>query len=133
MKNKEKYKTVEERSEAFEKLCRNYASCECCKAKGHGNCSFYWLELEANKKDPEPCLFCGGKMKILSYPVVGDRYYLMCEECLCRTKAYPTVEEAVAAHNRVAQAVEKANESEVIKLAYAYEKCRAIAEEGASR
>ena len=58
MTNKDKYKTPEERDEAFERFCKSKAWChDCqlykatCMAKKSRNCRFAWLCLEAEDKE----------------------------------------------------------------------------------
>lgn len=66
MLNQEKYKTPEERINAFNEWCFN-RDCKSCELKSRNNfdsgaiCRFYWLALEAEEEKPEPCPFCGGE------------------------------------------------------------------------
>ena len=65
MLNQDKYKTPEERDNAFNKWCFN-RDCKSCNLKAHNidgdaGCRFYWLDLEADEEKPEPCPFCGNK------------------------------------------------------------------------
>lgn len=50
MKNSEKYKTLEEREEAFRKVCSHYNSCKDCplgtKLESVSECAFFWLEQD---------------------------------------------------------------------------------------
>lgn len=50
MKNSEKYKTLEEREEAFRKVCSYYNSCKNCplgaKLESVSECAFLWLEQD---------------------------------------------------------------------------------------
>lgn len=56
MKNFEKYKTAQERENAFEEFCYEH-SCSYCpigkvvKIACSGSCGIYWLELEANDEE----------------------------------------------------------------------------------
>lgn len=57
LKNKDIYKTPEERIKAFEKFCDySYGACTGCilderRAAGNQYCIFYWLEMEHNPGD----------------------------------------------------------------------------------
>lgn len=47
MLNKDKYKTLKEKSEAFSTFCRNYKFCSSCPISDKtGSCPFIWLESE---------------------------------------------------------------------------------------
>lgn len=46
MTNAKKFKTAEERKEAFYKFC-NGKDCKTCQLENLGDCKFKWLELEA--------------------------------------------------------------------------------------
>lgn len=63
MTNDERYKTPEERAEAFSKFCisRKCDDCACAKQgeKGISLCEFKWLALEAEEEKPLACPFCG--------------------------------------------------------------------------
>ena len=63
MLNQDKYKTPDERTDAFNEWCSN-RDCESCELKPRKNCRFYWLALEAEEEKPEPCPFCGGETHI---------------------------------------------------------------------
>ena len=54
MTNEQKYKTPDERNNAFNEWCFN-SDCESCKLKAHNfdggdGCRFYWLALEAEEE-----------------------------------------------------------------------------------
>ena len=123
MNNEQKYKTPEERDNAFNKWCFN-RDCKTCKLKEHNfdgdaGCRFYWLALEAEEEKPEPCPFCGGETHInLGHLKAGVvHYWVDCisPECMYRSAHYTDKDTAIAAHNRVARAVMAAKESEVAK------------------
>ena len=62
MTNAEKYKTPEERANAFLKFCTP-KTCAECKVDKHRiscttACQFIWLDLEAEDEKPLPCPFC---------------------------------------------------------------------------
>ena len=121
MLNQDKYKTPEERDNAFNEWCFN-RDCESCNLKAHNidggaGCRFYWLALEAEEEKPEPCPFCGGETHInLGHLKAGVvHYWVDCisPECMYRSAHYTDRDTAIAAHNRVARAVMAAKESEV--------------------
>lgn len=102
MTNGEKYKTAEERAEAYSKTQD--------VQRGRGFVSpilaFAWLELEAAEEKPLPCPFCGGECE------VGlGRVFCKTQSCYC-SKSFDMNEKAIAAHNRVARAVMAAKEKE---------------------
>lgn len=57
MTNKEKYKTPEERQQAFHKMCESHKACVTCPALNKKwdddrvICAFTWLDLEADEED----------------------------------------------------------------------------------
>ena len=63
MTNEQKYKTADERNDAFNEWCFS-RDCKTCKLKWHNGfdggarCRFYWLALEAEEKKTDPCPFC---------------------------------------------------------------------------
>lgn len=63
MTNEQRYKTPEERAEAFSMFCisRKCDDCACAKQgkKGISLCEFRWLALEAEEEKPLACPFCG--------------------------------------------------------------------------
>ena len=123
MNNEQKYKTADERNDAFNEWCFS-RDCESCELKAHNfdggaECRFYWLALEAEEEKPEPCTFCGGEAHInLGHLKAGVvHYWVDCisPECMYRSAHYTDKDTAIAAHNRVARAVMAAKESEVAK------------------
>ena len=121
MLNQDKYKTADERNNAFNEWCFN-RDCESCNLKAHNIdggavCRFYWLALEAEEEKPEPCPFCGGETHInLGHLKAGVvHYWVDCisPECMYRSAHYTDKDTAIAAHDRVARAVMAAKESEV--------------------
>ena len=116
MTNEQKYKTPEERDNAFSEWCFN-RDCKTCKLKAHNidgdaGCRFYWLALEADEEKPEPCPFCGEKH--LFVDINGNNFWCVsCKSCLYKSQHNSSKEKAIAAHNRVARAVMAAKESEV--------------------
>lgn len=121
--NEMKYKTAEERNNAFSEWCFN-RDCKSCKLKAHSfdggdGCGFYWLALEAEEEKPEPCPFCGGETHInLGHLKAGVvHYWVDCiwPECMYRSAHYTDKDAAIAAHNRVARTVMAAKGSEAGK------------------
>ena len=113
MLNQDKYKTAEERNDAFNEWCFN-RDCETCKLKAHNfdggaGCRFYWLALEAEEEKLEPCFYCGGKTHInLGHLKAGVvHYWVDCisPECMYRSAHYTDKDTAISEHNRVARAV----------------------------
>ena len=121
MLNQDKYKTAEERNNAFNEWCFN-RDCESCNLNAHNidggaGCRFYWLALEAEEEKPEPCPFCGGETHInLGHLKAGVvHYWVDCisPECMYRSAHYTDKDTAIATHNRFARAARMAKESEV--------------------
>ena len=121
MTNEQKYKTPEERDNAFNEWCFS-RDCKTCELKSHNSfdggdgCRFYWLDLEAEEEKTEPCPFCGGETHInLGHLKAGVMHYwvdCISPECMYRSAHYTDKDTAIAAHNRVARAVMAAKESE---------------------
>lgn len=105
MTNAEKYKTAEERIEAFSKF---RTRCEFCKFKKECSweeteCAIRWLDLEAEADKPLPCPFCGEEC---TATVMQNEWRVSCIVSGCyRSSFFGTESEAIAAHNRVAKAV----------------------------
>lgn len=106
MTNEQKYKTAEERQEAFSRFCDQYKSRNVCHAcpcwqvgkKWHINCRFLWLDLEAEKEKPLPCPFCGGEAEV---PIsMSKAEYVRCKKCRALSMPCNTKAEAIAAWNR---------------------------------
>lgn len=116
MTNEEKYKTAEERHEAFAKFCIAKGDCDKCPAHGiaDGNCRFRWLALEAEEEKPMPCPFCGNfivveeRDRFRMYNATCNNYTCRYQAPMCNSKAA-----AIATHNRVCRAVKAYKESEV--------------------
>ena len=62
MTNEQKFKTPEERNEAFHRYCKSVNDCSICPLGKVSklSCPFAWLALEA-KEELLPCPFCGGE------------------------------------------------------------------------
>ena len=115
MTNEQKYKTAEERNDAFNEWCFN-RDCETCKLKAHNfdggdGCRFYWLALEAEEEKPEPCPFCGGTTEVTKDE--QGYYGVSCIHCDYTSERYEQCIYAIAAHNRVCRAVEAAKKGDV--------------------
>lgn len=116
MKNLEKYKTSEERGEAFEEWCESNhehggaGSCLRLDSNCHA-CHFEWLDLEAEEEEkPLPCPYCGMElMTVVQDDVVGG-YYVGCGSCQYRSPSYPTKHAVIVEHNRVARGAMNVNE-----------------------
>ena len=102
MTNEEKYKTPNERIEAFLEFCtkKKCDKCECSKQekKGISLCEFVWLTLEAEEEKLLRCPFCGGEADTTL--LGGHEFSVRCYECLAETDTYETRGEAIAAWNR---------------------------------
>ena len=111
MTNAEKYKTAEERVEAFRKFCdATKLKKQCEDALSCTECQFAWLDMEAEEERPLPCPFCGGGADVIS---TSDINLVSCAEgCGYYSQRCESAESAIAAHNRVARAVMDAKESE---------------------
>lgn len=103
MTNAEKFKTVSERRDAYERYVReNKAVAE----------KFLWLEMEAIEAKVEllPCPFCGGEAEVKK--VYGcNKYYIVCssskalfdDRCVLAgigARVYDSIGDAIAAWNR---------------------------------
>lgn len=111
--NEQKYKTAEERVEAFNRFCSRTADCVGCELRGSGTfvCQFKWLALEAEEDSIEPCVYCKSKMSPMR---VGNTFRVYCNTCGYQSSgSFETMQAAIAAHNRVARAVRAASEMEV--------------------
>lgn len=114
--NEQKYKTAEERVNAFSAWCSR-KSCDNCEfdnvthdCTGAG-CQFHWLTLEAEEEKLEPCPECNSKCELMESSI-GD-FFVGCSQCYYRIGGKKMEAAAIAAHNRVARAVRAAKESEV--------------------
>lgn len=104
MTNEEKYKTPEERHEAFGRFCREYHNCgkgcnNCPASSKRGGCRFAWLALEA-EEELLPCPFCGGEAESQSIPSFRNSHFVRCKICLSSVRGYDTKDNAIAAWNR---------------------------------
>jgi len=107
MTNGERYKTAQERAEAFEKFCkRDYDdyNCESCKfhpCKTRIECGFAWLDLEAEEEKPLLCPYCG----LVPVSFIDDKTGNAWVACTCgyQSPEYKSESLAIAAHNRVAK------------------------------
>lgn len=104
MKNSEKFKSIQERSDAFRGFCRSRhcQDCELDPTQDNIECAYAWLNLEAEEEKPMPCPFCGGTQ--LEEPYALDRghkedYTVWCPQCGYRSCFCNTKEGAIARHN----------------------------------
>lgn len=82
MTNEEKYKTSEERINAFDAFCGQYSTCRDCHIQGDRvvECVLNWLALEAEEDKPMPCKCCGGEAVVVQ-PWTADGASVMCKKC----------------------------------------------------
>ena len=101
MTNEEKYKTPEERNEAFSRFCGGANGCSPCPLGKTlpTRCHFSWLALEAEEEKPLPCPFCGGEC-VAHHDDERVGYAVFCLECKANSRAYTTKADAIAAWNR---------------------------------
>lgn len=109
--NYEKFKTAKERTIEFNKFCKG--KCKDCKifaAKKDqpiSNCTFVWLEMEADEEKLLPCPFCGSEddVKVFSRIFNGYKlYWIRCDNGNCpvhaETATFKTRDETIAAWNK---------------------------------
>lgn len=106
MTNEQKFKTPEERHEAFRRFCREHNNCDkgcnnCPVYSMRGGCRFAWLTLEAEEEKPLPCPLCGGEA-VAVQPWLTGGASVMCKKCGTFIWA-PTQAEAIATWNRSAK------------------------------
>ena len=107
MTNEQKYKTAEERVKAF--LSHREAS---SIANVIANEFAHWLALEAEEEpEPNPCPFCGGMTEVIKDE--QGYYGVSCIYCDYTSERYRQSIYAIAAHNRVARAVEAMKKGDV--------------------
>ena len=104
MNNEQKYKTAEERVKEF--LSQREVS---SIATDVANEFAHWLALEA-EEEPEPCPFCGGTTEVITDE--QGYYGVSCIHCDYTSERYEQSIYAIAAHNRVARAVEAVKKGE---------------------
>lgn len=108
MTNEQKFKTPEERQDAFNRCC-NTRRCGDCQVNkiphnpdGRVGCMFRWLAIEA-EEELLPCPFCGGDAEIESIPSFRNSHFVRCKICLSSVRGYDTKDKAIAAWNRRAK------------------------------
>lgn len=106
MKNADKFKTADERDEAFDRFCtvKKCNNCELGNSRVSINCSFAWLDLEAEEEKPLPCPFCGGETYCSGQAIQCENE----DYIYTNVYGYKNANEIIAAHNRVAKAVKAA-------------------------
>lgn len=102
MTNGEKYKTLQERQDAFKEFCQRRVCSSCPATRKSKNCILGWLELECKGKvELSKCPFCGGEAKIIDFSSSYITHvWIECPKCLSRTVAFCNKEEAITAWNR---------------------------------
>lgn len=108
MTNEEKFKTPEERLDAFSRYCCNH-DCKTCPVVlphapgGRIGCIVRWLAFEA-EEELLPCPFCGSKAEVVeTHPVSTKSVLVRCQECGAFVTAFSTRDEAIDAWNRRAK------------------------------
>ena len=85
--------------------------CDKCEAGPLADeCGFKWLTLEAEEEKPNPCPFCGGMTELITDE--QGYYGVSCIHCDYTSERYRQSIYAIAAHNRVARAVEAVKKGE---------------------
>ena len=106
MTNGEKFRTAVERASAYSEYCSSRHCIECELNNQNRDycvdvCMAFWLDLETENEKPLPCPFCGGSMT--------ERFFAGKTKCIgkCKcgyeTSSFASVDDAIAAHNRVAR------------------------------
>ena len=108
MTNEQKFKTPEERIDAFKRYCAQRV-CDDCQAykihhcpDGRMGCIVRWLSLEA-EEELLPCPFCGGDAVVVVTHPISQGAYVRCKECRVLSMPCNTKAEAIAAWNRRAE------------------------------
>lgn len=107
MKNGERFKTADERYDAFHDTFTT--ECHDCKYEkvcsgSYAECAFRWLEMEVKEEKPLPCMCCGGRMEIHGQA-------LACTKCGLRISYGLTTNEVINVYNRAARAMAGRNET----------------------
>lgn len=106
MRNCDKFKTAEERANAFDCYCEE-TKCknQCDDALSCRECQFAWLDRKAEEEKPLPCPLCGGTY--FNIKIVGQYSPRFRVDCGCGYCGgwKESESDAIAAHNRVAKAV----------------------------
>lgn len=114
MTNAEKYKTAEERVEAFGKFCAaTKLKKQCEDALSCTECQFAWLDMEAEEEKPLPCPSCGNKSVFIVHDKSSPMPWSVKCSCGYSSERTPDKELTIATHNRVARAVMDAGKKEV--------------------
>ena len=104
MTNEQKFTNAEERNAAYRAYITDFTK----PIIGQ----FEWLALEAEEEKPEPCFFCGNKY--LAITKDGNNLWsVSCTACLYESRHHADRDTAIAAHNRVARAVEAMKKGDV--------------------
>lgn len=113
MKNFEKYKTAEERLVAFDRWHEKHCGMSgvCAKDDICAYAVLSWLEDEFVEEKPLPCPFCGGEVIVQTAPSTkhSDYAWVECVDDMCAYSSGTRLnrDKTIAAHNRVARAVQE--------------------------
>lgn len=88
MKNEERYKTAQERQDAFKKFCDSHDCYSCHAQRKDMECILGWLELECEEEELKPCPFCGCKeINIRALKVPSENIiWIECDHCQAKTQ-----------------------------------------------
>lgn len=103
MRNSEKYKTAEERENAFSGYCLRQDCNKCwdMSPRAGWGCLLKWLDLEAEEEKPLPCPLCGSRMGV-------HGALLKCTGCKLTFAYGQTTKDVTSAFNRLAKSVMEA-------------------------
>lgn len=101
MTNEMRYKTTQERAEAFEKFCegKNFKN---LNRKSISDYVFAWLDLEAKVDKPLPCPCCGGDAEVYYIDEVAQELgeaNVQCKHCFLMTPDCDSDTEAIRRWN----------------------------------
>lgn len=104
MTNGDKYRTSDDRFNAFDEHCKNCGGHN-CSISMYVHCVLNWLDLPATCEKTLPCPFCGGKCSC-AFEYNG-RYRVKCDAsgCWYSSPLYMNMIDAIMHHNRVVRAV----------------------------
>lgn len=100
MKNKDLYKTAEERIYKFREYCGSHTCSDCpVYSRYSRECAFLWLELPV--LNLMPCPFCGSSELVIIRGDSAERCYgIRCRNCYTLSPMQKTQEAAVENWNR---------------------------------
>lgn len=97
--NGEKFKTPEERANAFKNFCScQPAGCNECELNRYKSieCNFAWLNLEYKEVELKPCPFCG-RMPVVANNIDSMRSLSFYVKCACGARFASALSESAAA------------------------------------